>query len=185
MPHILVVEDDAATRDLLEQYLGDYKFRVTAANVQEDSVLYNDSWTDDSWDAVWQSEVSIDDQGWTAELRIPLSQLRFIAGDHQVWGLNVERQIQRNNESIWLEMVPKSESGIASRMIDLTGLDGLKPSRRFELLPYAAARAEYITPEQFNYYGDIARRKGFLHVASGPLVRSSYHAADFHPVLRR
>ena len=44
---------------------------------------------------------------------------------------------------------------------------------------------EYITPEQFNYYGDIARRKGFLYVASGPLVRSSYHAADFHPVVRR
>jgi lipoic acid synthetase len=44
---------------------------------------------------------------------------------------------------------------------------------------------EYITPGQFNYYGDIARRKGFLYVASGPLVRSSYHAADFHPVVRR
>jgi lipoic acid synthetase len=44
---------------------------------------------------------------------------------------------------------------------------------------------EYITPEQFDYYGDIARRKGFLYVASGPLVRSSYHAADFHPVVRQ
>ena len=44
---------------------------------------------------------------------------------------------------------------------------------------------EYITPDQFDYYGDIARRKGFLYVASGPLVRSSYHAADFHPVVRR
>ena len=44
---------------------------------------------------------------------------------------------------------------------------------------------EYIRPEQFNYYGDIARGKGFLYVASGPLVRSSYHAADFHPVVRR
>src|SRR5436190_4251346 len=44
---------------------------------------------------------------------------------------------------------------------------------------------EYITPEQFNYYGDIARQKGFLYVASGPLVRSSYRAADFHPVVRR
>jgi lipoic acid synthetase len=42
----------------------------------------------------------------------------------------------------------------------------------------------YITPEQFDLYGDIARRKGFEHVASGPLVRSSYHAADFHPVVR-
>jgi len=44
---------------------------------------------------------------------------------------------------------------------------------------------EYITPEQFGCYGDIARRKGFLYVASGPLVRSSYHADDFHPVVRR
>jgi lipoic acid synthetase len=44
---------------------------------------------------------------------------------------------------------------------------------------------EYITPEQFDYYGDIARGKGFLYVASGPLVRSSYHAADFHPVARK
>src|SRR3954471_23053631 len=46
------------------------------------------------------------------------------------------------------------------------------------------AVVSYITPEQFDLYGDIARRKGFEHVASGPLVRSSYHAADFHPVVR-
>ena len=43
---------------------------------------------------------------------------------------------------------------------------------------------EYIAPEQFELYGEIARKKGFEHVASGPLVRSSYHAADFHPVVR-
>ena len=55
----------------------------------------------------------------------------------------------------------------------------LRPSPKY--LPVV----EYITPEQFDYYGDIARGKGFLYVASGPLVRSSYHAADFHPVVRR
>jgi lipoic acid synthetase len=55
----------------------------------------------------------------------------------------------------------------------------LRPSQKY--LPVV----EYITPEQFDYYGDIARGKGFLYVASGPLVRSSYHAADFHPVVRR
>jgi lipoic acid synthetase len=41
---------------------------------------------------------------------------------------------------------------------------------------------EYITPETFNLYGEIARKKGFSHVASGPLVRSSYHASDFNPI---
>jgi lipoic acid synthetase len=55
----------------------------------------------------------------------------------------------------------------------------LRPSSRH--LPVV----EYITPEQFTFYGEIARKKGFQHVASGPLVRSSYHAADFHPVHRR
>jgi lipoic acid synthetase len=44
---------------------------------------------------------------------------------------------------------------------------------------------DYITPNQFDLYGEIARKKGFEYVASGPLVRSSYHAADFHPVVRR
>jgi lipoic acid synthetase len=43
---------------------------------------------------------------------------------------------------------------------------------------------EFISPERFEAYGEIARAKGFEHVASGPLVRSSYHAADFHPVVR-
>jgi len=44
---------------------------------------------------------------------------------------------------------------------------------------------EYVEPNRFANYGNIARAKGFLHVASGPLVRSSYHAADFHPFVRR
>jgi lipoic acid synthetase len=44
---------------------------------------------------------------------------------------------------------------------------------------------EYIRPEVFNLYGDIARNKGFTHVASGPLVRSSYHAADFNPLEKK
>lgn len=44
---------------------------------------------------------------------------------------------------------------------------------------------EYISPETFDLYGEIARNKGFTHVASGPLVRSSYHAADFNPVEAR
>ena len=40
----------------------------------------------------------------------------------------------------------------------------------------------YVPPETFELYGEIARNKGFEYVASGPLVRSSYHASDFHPV---
>jgi len=121
-------------------------FRVSAANVQQDSILYNDTWTDGSWDAVWESAVSVDEQGWTAEIRIPFSQLRFAPGESQTWGVNVERQVRRTNESSWLAMVPKSENRLASRMLDLTGLDGVRPARRIELLPYVAGRTDFIQP---------------------------------------
>ena len=52
----------------------------------------------------------------------------------------------------------------------------LRPSPKY--LPVV----EFITPETFDLYGEIARKKGFTHVASGPLVRSSYHASDFNPI---
>ena len=135
-------------------------FRVSAANVQKDSILYNDSWQDTSWDAVWQSQVAIDDQGWTVEMRIPLSQLRFPGGEHPTWGVNVERFIQRKNEYSWLAMVPKNQTGIASRMLDLTGFDGLSPTRHLELLPYTAARQEFINPAAGSPFNDGSRAFG-------------------------
>ena len=138
-------------------------FGVSAANVQEDAIIFNDTFVDKSWDAVWQSHVSIDEGGWSAEIRIPLSQLRFPLAEKQTWGVNVERFIRRKNETVWLERVPKNEAGLASRMGNLTGLDGLRPRRRMELLPYAAARAEFVAPEETaDPFNDGARAFGAL-----------------------
>jgi uncharacterized protein DUF5916/cellulose/xylan binding protein with CBM9 domain len=138
-------------------------FGVSASNVQEDTIIFNDVFTDSSWDAVWLSRVSVDEAGWSAEIRIPLSQLRFPLADSQTWGINVERYIQRKNETVWLERVPKTESGLASRMGDLTGLEGLRPRRRMELLPYAAARAELVAAEKANDpFNDGVRAFGAL-----------------------
>jgi hypothetical protein len=146
--------------DPLHDHLTGASFRVDAAGVQEDQVLYNDTWSDSSWDAVWQSDVSVDAGGWTAEVRIPLSQLRFPAGDRQVWGFNVQRFIRRKNENDWLEFVPKNENGLVSRMAHLTGLDGLRPKRRSELLPYAAARNEFVAPPAGDPFNDGSRAFG-------------------------
>ena len=144
--------------DTMHDHLTGVMFRVSASNVQTDAVLFNDTWDDWSWNAVWQSDVSIDEGGWSVEMRIPLSQLRFTSADKQTWGINVERYIRRRNEGSWLEMVPKKETGRASRMVHLTGLDGLKPSRRLELLPYTAGRAEYVAPAStVNPFNDGSR----------------------------
>lgn len=122
-------------------------FRVSAANVQKDALLYNDTWDDSKWDAVWQSRVQVEPDGWTVELRIPLSQLRFATGERQVWGVNVERHIQRKHEKAWLAMVPKTEAGVVSRMRDLSGLDGVRPARALELVPFTTGRQERLVPE--------------------------------------
>jgi len=120
------------------------RFRVTAAGSLGDAAIYNDTAEDESWDGVWDAKVAVDDQGWTAELRIPFSQLRFVAGDRQTWGLNVERFIRRKNESDWWELVLKKENGRASRMAHLEGLDAVQPRSHLDLLPYTTGRAEYV-----------------------------------------
>ena len=116
-------------------------FWVTAAGSIGDGVLFNDSSDDETWNGVWDAAVSIDDKGWIAEMRIPFSQLRFSRAERQVWGLHVVRVVQRKNEETWWALVPKKESGLVSRAGELDGLDGIKPRRHLELLPYVTARS--------------------------------------------
>jgi hypothetical protein len=122
-------------------------FTVSAAGSQADAIIFNDSWEDNSWDAVWEAAVSIDDEGWSAEMRIPFSQLRFPRTEREAWGVNASRFIQRRNETDWLQLVPKTENGVASRMAHLTGVHGIRAPRQFELAPYSVARAEFVAPD--------------------------------------
>ena len=119
-------------------------FAVSAAGVQQDSTIFNDTSTDQSWDAVWESAVTIDESGWSLEMRIPYSQLRFPSADRLTFGMNAMRYIQRKKEQAWLVHVPKNENGVASRMGHLEGLNGVSPHRTVEFLPYALSRASFI-----------------------------------------
>jgi hypothetical protein len=122
------------------------ELQVSAAGVQRDSAIYDDNFEDDTWDAVWESAVKVDDGGWTVEMRIPFSQLRFPETSGRAWGINARRVVYRKNEQSWLALVPKNENGLASRMAHLEGIAGIEPGRHLELLPYGSARAEYIAP---------------------------------------
>ena len=119
-------------------------FAVTAAGVQFDATIFNDTALDSSWDAVWQSAVTVDESGWSVEIRIPYSQLRFPSADRLTFGINAMRYIQRKKEQAWLVHVPKTESGLASRMGHLEGLNGVVPHRTVEFLPYVVSRAEFL-----------------------------------------
>ena len=118
-----------------------FAFGVNAAGVKYDFLIYNDSNEDSSWDAVWDVAVAHQADGWTAEFRIPLSQLRFQTGEGpQQWGIEFQRDIARNDEkSFWAPLLPDVD-GYVSRYGTLHGLSGLDSPRRLEVQPYVATR---------------------------------------------
>jgi len=120
-----------------------FTFGVTSAGVQFDFMLVNDNRNDASWDAVYYASTSVDALGWTAEMRIPLSQLRFAKMYQHTWGLNVFRNIYRKQELSFWQPIPITAPGLVSLYGQLQGLDGIKPRRDIELLPYMSAKATY------------------------------------------
>jgi len=121
-----------------------YYFRVSAAGTLYDGTLYNDGWNDDSWDGVWEGRAHIDDQGWTCEMRIPFSQLRFARAAVQKWGINFNRQMGREFEDDYLVYTPRGENTFVSRFPALLGLENVSPGRAVELTPYATSKAAFI-----------------------------------------
>jgi hypothetical protein len=115
-------------------------FGVTASGVRLDHYYATDhDWNDDpGFNPVWQARAAIDGQGWTAELSIPFAQLRFTDRNPQVWGLNIQRIVPARNEEVFWVLVPRTEERWASLFGDLRGIEGIRPSRRLELLPYVA-----------------------------------------------
>jgi len=139
-----------------------YRFDLSAAGVQRDCRLYNDDWSDYSWDGVWESGVKTQPWGWSAEIRIPYHCLRFTERDEHTWGMNVTRYISRRNESPWWAFSPSSEGGFVSRFGHLTGLTGIKPTRHLEILPYVVSGLETEPKDQGNPDGrDYMKNIGF------------------------
>lgn len=145
--------DNLNTADWFGVFLDPYRdkrsgnyFVVGPAGSLSDGVLYNDDWDDSDWDGVWEAKANIDGQGWTMEMRIPFSQLRFQDKPQQVWGINFRRDIGRKNEQIYLVYTPRMESGYVSRFQELTGIEGIKPGDAIEILPFATTKAEYTHP---------------------------------------
>ena len=87
---------------------------------------------------MWRASAVIDSLGWTAELEIPFSQLRFNKGDTLAFGVNVNRFIPSKNEDIYWISPPKDEAGWSSWFGDLEGMQGVRTRRPVEFVPYVA-----------------------------------------------
>lgn len=152
-----------------------YTFSVTPAGVRIDYYRSSDSEgnRDYGYDPVWAVSAHVDSLGWTAEMRIPFTQLRFSPRDLQEWGVNVVRLVPTRNEQSYWRLIGRSETGWSSRMGTLTGIRGIKPSRRVEAIPYVAANSRFTRMEDptdpFQHKSEsYARAGGDLKMGLGP-----------------
>ncbi len=116
-----------------------YEFAVNPAGVKADRYWSNDTNDDRSWDAVWDVAVSRDAQGWSAEFRIPLSQLRYPPRESATFGFAIAREIKRKNEVVTWPLLARSATGFVSSFGDLNGLAMTASPKRLELVPYSVA----------------------------------------------
>lgn len=130
-----------------------YSFTLSLSGTRGDEYISEDgSRWDGNWDPVWEGATQVDEHGWTAEMRIPLSQIRFDPDEPRPWGLQVQRRIFREGErSTWQE-IPRDVNGWVSNFGDLCGIRDLAPKGRAELLPYFSAQHERYPAEDGNPY---------------------------------
>jgi hypothetical protein len=160
-----------------------YEFSVNAAGVKTDYAIYNDGDEDVAWDAVWDAATRIDSAGWTAEYRIPLSQLHYSSKGSTTFGLLIWRVIQRHTATVTWPLYRTSKSGFTSQFGDLTGLEGLGSPGHAEITPYVvtknvqdAGTADLARDQEISIGGDLKYR-----VASNLLLNATVNP-DFGQV---
>ena len=113
-----------------------YGFMVNPAGVKADYAISNDADEDSAWDAIWDVATTRDPRGWTAEFRIPFSQLRFAPAADLTFGFMISRMVQRHTAQVAWPLFRQSKGGYASQFGELTGLTGVARPERMELTPY-------------------------------------------------
>jgi len=127
--------------DTYNDALVSYGFLVTAAGVQIDMEM-TDYEQDANWEAVWESAVYVGTEGWSVEMRIPYSALRFSQKEEQVWGLNTRRNIQRHRQNTSWSYIDNKIQNISKQSGELIGISNIKPPLRLSLTPYISAYIE-------------------------------------------
>ena len=117
-----------------------YEFGVNAAGVKFDMAIDKDGDEDSSWDGVWDVVTKIDDKGWAAEYRIPLSQLRFPKSSDHTFGFAIWRDIARTNVRVSWPLWRRTRPGMVSQFGELSGIGTLATPRRLEVTPYTVGK---------------------------------------------
>ncbi|NOT09793.1 MAG: carbohydrate binding family 9 domain-containing protein [Gemmatimonadales bacterium] len=117
-----------------------YEFGVNPAGVKRDFAISNDGDEDDAWDGVWEAKTTVDSLGWTAEFKIPLSQLRYANAESHTFGFGIWRDIDRYKERASWPLYRRNAPGLSSQLGEVTNIRGLTSPRRLELSPYVVTK---------------------------------------------
>ncbi|WP_127123087.1 DUF5916 domain-containing protein [Chryseotalea sanaruensis] len=128
-----------------------FSFTSSVSGVKGDEYVSNngDNW-DASWDPIWYMKTSINAEGWIAEMRIPLSQLRFAEKPELTWGIQITRRFFRNGERSNWQYIPPNSPGWVHLFGELKGIQGIKPQKQVEIQPYVVAQTETFEKEEGN-----------------------------------
>ena len=126
-----------------------FEFGVNPSGVKLDAQIYSDGNEDFAWDAVWDVATRIDSLGWTAEFRIPLSQLTYRRQRSHTFGFTVDRDVYRYAQRVSWPLLRQSQAGFVSQFGEINGLDDLEAPRRLEAAPYVVTKKV----SQFNATG--------------------------------
>lgn len=132
-------------------HLTAFSFSASVAGVKSDGFISDNGKTwEGNWNPIWHLKTNIDDEGWTAEIKIPLSQLKFSNAPEQVWGLQSTRRYFRTEErSLW-QRIPLDAAGFVSEFGELHGLAGISPQRQIEIQPFVLSKLETHPREEGN-----------------------------------
>jgi len=117
-----------------------FEFGVNPSGVKLDAQIFNDGNEDFAWDAVWDVATRIDSTGWTAEFRIPLSQLPYGRQRSNTFGLTVDRDLYRYAQRVSWPIIRQSQAGFVSQFGEIDGLEVLEAPRRLEAAPYLVTK---------------------------------------------
>ena len=122
--------------DTYNDHQNAFQFTVTSRNVQSDARISLTTERDYSWDAVWESNVKMVEDGWELEMKIPYLSLRFSKEELQHWGVNFNRFTRKNNESCYWNPVDPNIAGFVNQFGNLNGISHIEPPLRLSFLPY-------------------------------------------------
>lgn len=142
-------------------------FYVTAAGSQFDAKYSQTGNEDSNWNAVWFSEVKIDNEGWSAEMKIPYSALRFSSKDMQTWGMNFCRSRRKVNEQYFWNNVDPKVNGFINQAGELTNIGNIKAPVRLSFSPYISNNTSYYQYNQADLKNLNSKINGGLDVKYG------------------